>query len=125
MKVFHRLEEEGYENVVDSHYYLLDEMAEAEFTDFCYSIGRSFVIDNMDDLFHLEFPENAKQQRMINRWNYLMRNIANVGMLISEYGNGNEYETSGLTWADVEVAESVLRNLKDICEFADITVKEV
>lgn len=120
-----RLEEEGYENAMTAHDFMREELGETKFSAFCYDMGRDFVIDNMGDLFSLEHPENAKQQRKINRWNYLMRNIHNIGMLLCDYAGSNEFEADSVTWGDIAVAESILQNLKDVCEIANIKVSEI
>lgn len=126
-----RLEEAGYNSAWDAHRDMWEsgDMPEiktnADFAAFCYDAGRDFVWDNMGDLFKLSHPERADEQRKINRWNYIMRNIANIGMALSNYGNANEYETASVTWADVSTAEKVLADLREVCEFADIYVKEM
>lgn len=120
-----RLDEEGYESARDVYGFMLKEMGEAEFSAICYGIGREFVLNNMGDLFSLENPENAKERSKINRWNYIMRNIGNIALCLSDYAGNNEYETDGITWGDIGVAETILSNLKDVCEIANIKVEEV
>lgn len=124
-----RLEEAGWQNAWDAHRdaWEAGDMPEIrtnlDFSRFCYEAGRDFVWDNMNDLFQLEHPEKAAEQRKINHWAYLMRNIGNVAICLSNYaGNG---ENSAATWADISTAEKVLADLRDVCEFAGIKVGEV
>ena len=125
-----RLDDEGYQSAWDAHRDMWEagEMPElktnADFAAFCYETGRDFVWDNMGDTFKLAHPERAAEQRKINRWNYLMRNIGNIALFLSDYAANGE-ETSAITWTDVSTAEKVLADLREICEFADIYVKEV
>ena len=54
-----RLNREGYENAMDAHEDLFDNgelegMTEEEFTEYCYYIGRQFVLDNLGEIFFLE-----------------------------------------------------------------------
>ena len=125
-----RLDDEGYQSAWDAHRDMWEagEMPElktnADFAAFCYETGRDFVWDNMGDTFKIAHPERAAEQRKINRWNYLMRNIGNIAMCLSDYAANGE-DTSAITWTDVSTAEKVLADLRDVCEFADIYVKEV
>ena len=125
-----RLDDEGYQSAWDAHRDMWEagEMPElktnADFAAFCYETGRDFVWDNMGDMFTLEHPEIAAEQRKINRWNYLMRNIGNIAMCLSDYAANGE-DTSAITWPDIGTAEKVLADLRDVCEFADIYVKEM
>lgn len=120
-----RLDEEGVHAAADAHGYEFP-IANMETLSFCYEIGREFVIDNMgdmDDLFQLDPIENREEQRKINRWNYIMRNIGNIALCLSAYAN--EHEADGVTWADVSAAGKILDELRKVCEFANIKVKEV
>lgn len=125
-----RLDDEGYQSAWDAHRDMWEagEMPElktnADFAAFCYETGRDFVWDNMGDMFKLEHPERAAEQRKINRWNYLMRNIGNIALCLSDYAANGE-DTSAITWPDISTAEKILADLRDVCEFADIYVKEV
>lgn len=125
-----RLDDEGYQSAWDAHRDMWEagDMPEiktnADFAAFCYDAGRDFVWDNMGDLFKLSHPERAAEQRKINRWNYLMRNIGNIALCLSDYAANGE-DTSAITWPDIGTAEKVLADLRDVCEFADIYVKEV
>ena len=125
-----RLDDEGYQSAWDAHRDMWEagEMPEiktnAEFASFCYDAGRDFVWDNMGDMFKLAHPEKAEEQRKINRWDYLMRNIGNIAMCLSDYAANGE-DTSAITWPDISTAEKILSDLRDVCEFADIHVKEV
>ena len=125
-----RLDDEGYQSAWDAHRDMWEagEMPElktnADFAAFCYETGRDFVWDNMGDTFKLAHPERAAEQRKINRWNYLMRNIGNIAMCLSDYAANGE-DTSAITWPDIGTAEKVLADLRDVCEFADIYVEEV
>lgn len=124
------LEEAGYNSAWDAHRDMWEagDMPEiktnADFAAFCYDAGRDFVWDNMGDTFKLAHPERAAEQRKINRWNYLMRNIGNIALCLSDYAANGE-ETRAITWTDVSTAEKVLADLREVCEFADIYVKEV
>jgi len=125
-----RLDDEGYQSAWDAHRDMWEagEMPEiktnADFAAFCYETGRDFVWDNMGDTFKLSHPERAAEQRKINRWNYLMRNIGNIALCLSDYAANGE-DTSAITWPDISTAEKILADLRDVCEFADIYVKEV
>ncbi len=125
-----RLDDEGFQSAWDAHRDMWEagEMPElktnADFAAFCYETGRDFVWDNMGDTFKLEHPERAAEQRKINRWNYLMRNIGNIALCLSDYAANGE-DTSAITWPDISTAEKILADLRDVCEFADIYVKEV
>lgn len=125
-----RLDDEGYQSAWDAHRDMWEagEMPElktnADFAAFCYETGRDFVWDNMGDTFKLAHPEKAAEQRKINRWNYLMRNIGNIALCLSDYAANGE-DTSAITWPDISTAEKILADLRDVCEFADIYVKEV
>ena len=126
-----RLDDEGYRSAWDAHRamwesgFMPELKTNADFAAFCYETGRDFVWDNMGEVFFLAHPENAENQRRINRWNYLMRNVANIGLALTNYGSANEYETANVTWADISTAEKVLADLRDGCDFANIYVKEV
>ena len=125
-----RLDDEGYQSAWDAHRDmwesgLMPELkTNADFAAFCYETGRDFVWDNMGDTFKLAHPERAAEQRKINRWNYLMRNIGNIAMCLSDYAANGE-DTSAITWPDISTAEKILADLRDVCEFADIYVKEI
>lgn len=125
-----RLDDEGYQSAWDAHRDMWEagEMPElktnADFAAFCYETGRDFVWDNMGDTFKLAHPEKAAEQRKINRWNYLMRNIGNIALCLSDYAANGE-DTSAITWPDISTAEKILSDLRDVCEFAGIDVKEV
>lgn len=125
-----RLDDEGYQSAWDAHRDMWEagEMPElktnADFAAFCYETGRDFVLDNMGDTFKLAHPERAEEQRKINRWNYIMRNIGNIALCLSDYAANGE-ETSAITWTDVSTAEKVLADLREVCEFANIYVKEM
>ena len=125
-----RLDDEGYQSAWDAHRDMWEagEMPElktnADFAAFCYETGRDFVWDNMGDTFKLEHPERAAEQRKINRWNYLMRNIGNIALCLSDYAANGE-DTSAITWPDISTAEKILEDLRNVCEFADIYVKEM
>lgn len=124
-----RLEEAGWQNAWDAHRdaWEAGDMPEIrtnlDFSRFCYEAGRDFVWDNMNDLFQLEHPEKAEEQRKINRCAYLMRNIGNIALCLSDYAGNSE--NSAATWADISTAEKVLADLRDVCEFAGIKVGEV
>lgn len=128
-----RLEEEGRQSAEDAHRDLWEsgEMPEiannSEFEEFCYNAGRDFVWQNMDGLFQLEHPENAAEQRKINRWAYLMRNIGNIGLCLSHYASANEACDDGvLNWGIIGSAEHLLAELREIVDQCpDIDVKEV
>ena len=125
-----RLDDEGYQSAWDAHRDMWEagDMPEiktnADFAAFCYDAGRDFVWDNMGDLFKLAHPERAEEQRKINRWKYIMRNIGNIALCLSDYAANGE-ETSAITWTDVSTAEKVLADLREVCEFANIYVKEM
>jgi hypothetical protein len=129
-KDVNRLDDEGFRSAWDAHRdswesgFMPEIKTNADFAAFCYDAGRDFVWDNMGDLFKLSHPERAEEQRKINRWNYIMRNIGNISLCLSDYAANGE-ETSAITWTDVSTAEKVLADLRDVCEFADIYVKEV
>lgn len=124
------LEEAGYNSAWDAHRDMWEagEMPEIktnlDFSHFCYDAGRDFVWDNMGDLFKLAHPEKAEEQRKINRWNYIMRNISNIALCLSDYAANEEYKDN-ITWTDVSTAEKVLADLREVCEFANIYVKEM
>lgn len=124
------LEEAGYNSAWDAHRDMWEagEMPEIktnlDFSHFCYDAGRDFVWDNMGDLFKLSHPEKADEQRKINRWNYIMRNISNIALCLSDYAANEEYKDN-ITWTDVSTAEKVLADLREVCEFANIYVKEM
>lgn len=122
-----RLEEEGYKNALDAHAYVRPTTAasRAEFDTFCYDIGREFVLDNMGDLFQLENPENAVEQSKINKWNYAMQSIKNIGLNLILYGGTNQFNTDGISWSDVATAQKILEDLREICKFANIEIKEM
>lgn len=119
-----RLEEEGVHQAADAHGYEFP-LANMETLAFCYDIGREFVLDNMGDLFQLEHPENAVEQSKINKWKYTMRNIANIGMCLTLYGETHKSETDEITWSDVAAVQKTLEDLREICKFANIEVKEM
>ena len=119
-----RLEEEGVHQAADAHGYEFP-LANAETLAFCYDIGREFVLDNMGDLFQFEHPENAVEQSKINKYYYAMRNISNIGMCLTLYAETNQFNRGEITWADVANANKVLYDLRKICEFANIEVKEM
>ena len=125
-----RLEEAGYNSAWDAHLdlwksgFMPEIKTNAEFDSFCYDAGRDFVWDNMGDTFKLAYPERAEEQRKINRWKYIMRNIGNIALCLSDYAANGE-DTSAITWPDISTAEKFLADLRDVCEFADIYVKEV
>ena len=129
-KDVNRLDDEGYQSAWDAHRdmwesgFMPELKTNADFAAFCYETGRDFVWDNMGDTFELEHPERAAEQRKINRWNYLMRNIGNIALCLSDYAANGE-DTSAITWPDISTAEKILADLRDVCEFADIHVKEV
>ena len=129
-KDVNRLDDEGFRSAWDAHRdswesgFMPEIKTNADFAAFCYDAGRDFVWDNMGDLFKLSHPERAEEQRKINRWNYIMRNIGNIALCLSDYAANGE-ETSAITWADVSTAEKVLADLREVCEFADIYVKEM
>lgn len=119
-----RLEEEGAHNAADAHGYEFP-LANAETLEFCYDIGREFVLDNMGDLFQLEHPERAEEQSKINKWNYAMQSIKNIGLNLILYGGTNQFNTDGISWSDVATAQKILEDLREICKFANIEVKEM
>lgn len=119
-----RLEEEGVHNAADAHGYEFP-LANAETLEFCYDIGREFVLDNMGDLFQLEHPERAEEQSKINKWNYAMQSIKNIGLNLILYGGTNQFNTDGISWSDVATAQKILEDLREICKFANIEVKEM
>jgi len=125
-----RLDDEGYQSAWDAHRdmwesgFMPELKTNADFAAFCYETGRDFVWDNMGDTFTLEHPERAAEQRKINRWNYLMRNIGNISLCFSDYAANGE-DTSAITWPDISTAEKILADLRNVCEFAGIDVKEV
>lgn len=129
-KDVNRLDDEGFRSAWDAHRdswesgFMPEIKTNADFAAFCYDAGRDFVWDNMGDLYKLSHPERAEEQRKINRWNYIMRNIGNIALCLSDYAANGE-ETSAITWADVSTAEKVLADLREVCEFADIYVKEM
>jgi len=129
-KDVNRLDDEGFRSAWDAHRdswesgFMPEIKTNADFAAFCYDAGRDFVWDNMGDLFKLSHPERTEEQRKINRWNYIMRNIGNIALCLSDYAANGE-ETSAITWADVSTAEKVLADLREVCEFADIYVKEM
>ena len=120
-----RLEEEGHKNAFDAHIDQAAVMDTAEFDTFCYSIGYEFVLDNMGDLFQLEHPERAEEQSKINKWNYAMQSIKNIGLNLILYGGTNQFNTDGISWSDVATAQKILEDLREICKFANIEVKEM
>ena len=125
-----RLDDEGYQSAWDAHRdmwesgFMPELKTNADFAAFCYETGRDFVWDNMGDLYKLSHPERAEEQRKINRWKYIMRNIGNIALCLSDYAANGE-ETSAITWPDISTAEKILADLRDVCEFANIYVKEV
>ena len=127
-----RLEEEGRRNAEDAHRDewkagLLDGVAPDDygaFAEYCYEVGRDFVWDNMFDLFKLEHPENAGEQRRINVWKYYTRNISNVGNVLSLYGAELD-DRQRFGWDDIREVGSLLSALLDLCKCAGIDVKEV
>lgn len=63
-----RLNEEGYESAVDAHKDMWESGAMPEiesltqFTEFCYSIGREFVLENFGDLFALHDEQEETEE---------------------------------------------------------------
>ena len=125
-----RLEEAGYNSAWDAHRDMWEAGAmpeienNSEFAEFCYNAGRDFVWEYMGEIFFLSRPENAEEQRKINRWRYLMRNIENISLVMANYAANEEYRDN-INWGDIGSAESMLSNLRDICESANIEIKEV
>ena len=128
-----RLDEEGWANAAVDHFsawkagelYGIEKDDEAAFSELCYSIGREFVLDNMGEIFNVEHPESANEQRAINIYRFKIRQIGNIALCLSEYAGQRESEYKEITWADVAEVGAVLSRLRGICDEAGIEIKEV
>lgn len=118
-----RLEEEGVHNAAEAHGYEFP-LANVETLEFCYSIGREFVLDNMDDLFQLEHPERAEEQRKINRYHYFRQRNESTALNLMAYLGGCKVSKrdKDISWADVSEMQRIFNNLVEICKMASIEV---
>lgn len=138
-----RLEEEGRKSAVEAFTEEwkageIDGVApddEAAFSEWCYQMGRNFVLDNLcepdeeatgDYLYHLEHPENAEEQKKLNRWKHHIRNIQNAALAISQYWAIRESVNSeNITDDMIADAFAVLNKLNRLCRAFGIDVREV
>lgn len=70
-------------------------------------------------------PSNEARKEYLR----LVRNIANAALCISEYANNEEAwaqeRSAWVHWGHVGTAGKVLEDLKEICRFLNIELKEV
>lgn len=62
----------------------------------------------------------------INEYIYLLRNVRNAAQCLTEWAlNNGDADPDKINWGDVGVAGHALDELKELCAFLNIELKEV